>query len=1303
MYLERLDIQGFKTFAQKTVLEFLPPRGGKRGIAAIVGPNGSGKCLHGDSRVILADGRRIPIRDLFEDAAKRGTSIEELSDGLCINHNPRNIELLSLNPKTLKIEKRLIGAFIKRKSPAYLLRVRTRMGKEICTTHYHPFFTLKDGQLHTLTAEELKPGIKISTPRLLPIEGTPIYFNTTATLNAFTRKDSVFVPWSFSIEQSVRRAAHATGSLTNLARIINVPLSHIRTLYDRQAIQAGVLAPLAVALPEIRTLKSRGTGHMHVPKKLDEPLARFLGYLISEGRISNGAQQVWFVNEDQKMIEDFCVATKKYFNLEAKRFNYKSTSEDVIIFSTTLGHYLEKIFGIKINGRSAEKIVPPQMFQAPLSVVSAFLGALFEGDGYVSFREYRGRQSSYIEYATASRELAHGITTLLLRLGITSICHAKQKCATNTVAKIKRTYYSIYIYGNKNLKKFAHHVSFVGKKQKKLDMVMNLADEGNPNIDIIPTATHLVREAVITSKTMVKPLRKASPKLAAYNEQRCDASRDGLLETISMIRTHRQNEGGDEILAHLETLARSDVLWDEVVSVEKIQPEEWVYDLTIPETHNFIAENFIVHNSNSADAVRWVLGEQSMKLLRGKKSEDVIFSGTEKRGRAGFAEVTITLNNEDHQAPIDYTTLAITRRLYRDGNSEYLLNNQLVRLGDIQLLLAQANFGQRTYSVIGQGMVDHVLVASPSERKEFFDEAAGVKQFQIKRDQAENKLEHTKENLAQAGSLLAEIEPRLRSLSRQVRRLEERGPLEEEMKTLGRAYYGKLWNELLAAIVDAQEKASAVEKKRMDKIQELDALRRELTSIEKQETQTAGFLDLQKEYEAAIEERNRAREELLKTGNAIALAAMQTSKGTALPTARILTALEELTRSQKELLDQLDDVHSLDDLKSIREKLRAIVLASETLLRDITKPAHNGAPDEKLIKQKGELSAALVVLNKKLEEIQKRVRNYSTEERGKKEHIFETQRTYQTKQADLFSIDQKMNEIKIELARLETRRDGLAHEVHMEMGKPPLEALAGNVPALTMTPEESLERFRKLKIQLDVIGSIDPEIIKEHGETKERHDFLKTHIDDLTKATADLEAGIAELDRIIEERAEVAFKTLNAEFGKYFKILFGGGHAGLTKTEPADDDEEGEALTASQEPKSYNLNPKSHKKDYTGIEISANPPGKRVKSINMLSGGERALTSIAIICAIMTQNPSPFVVLDEVDAALDESNSIRFADIIDELAHKTQFIVITHNRATMEKANVLYGVTMNDDGVSRVLSLKLEDVEKIRNGEKIAV
>jgi len=188
--------------------------------------------------------------------------------------------------------------------------------------------------------------------------------------------------------------------------------------------------------------------------------------------------------------------------------------------------------------------------------------------------------------------------------------------------------------------------------------------------------------------------------------------------------------------------------------------------------------------SNVADAIRWVLGEQSIKTLRGKKSQDVIFSGSDKKSKLGFAEVSLYLNNEDKQAEIDYTQLIITRRVYQSGEGEYLINNNKARLTDIQMLLAKANFGQRSYSIIGQGMADSVLSASLQERKELFDEAVGVRQFQIKREQALNKFKGTRENLAQTELTLQEIEPRLKSLTRQVKKLEKREEIEKELKVL---------------------------------------------------------------------------------------------------------------------------------------------------------------------------------------------------------------------------------------------------------------------------------------------------------------------------------------------------------------------------------------------------------------------------------------------------------------------------------------------------------------------------------------
>jgi chromosome segregation protein len=175
------------------------------------------------------------------------------------------------------------------------------------------------------------------------------------------------------------------------------------------------------------------------------------------------------------------------------------------------------------------------------------------------------------------------------------------------------------------------------------------------------------------------------------------------------------------------------------------------------------------------------------------------------------------------------------------------------------------------------------------------------------------------------------------------------------------------------------------------------------------------------------------------------------------------------------------------------------------------------------------------------------------------------------------------------------------------------------------------------------------------------------------------------------------FERLNKEFARYFKTLFGGGEAQIIELQPEvkaapvdgqEDDEEEEEEAAGP-----------GRDERQGIDIMVTPPGKRFKSISLLSGGERALTSIALICAIMGTNPSPFVVLDEVDAALDETNSRKFAEIVASLADKTQFIVVTHNRATMAKASLLYGVTMGDDGVSQLLSVSLEEVEKMRNNQ----
>ncbi len=243
------------------------------------------------------------------------------------------------------------------------------------------------------------------------------------------------------------------------------------------------------------------------------------------------------------------------------------------------------------------------------------------------------------------------------------------------------------------------------------------------------------------------------------------------------------------------------------------------------------------------------LGEQSLKTLRGKKSEDVIFSGSDKKGQLGMAEVSLCLNNSEatknkvptpekiekeedlNQIILSCPEIVITRRVYRSGESEYLLNGNRVRLSDIQMLLAKANFGQKTYSVIGQGMVENFLNTSAAERKDFFDEATGVKQFQIKRDSALNKLESSYENLQQVEMLLTEIRPRLKSLTRQVEKLKKRDEIVIALKENQLNYYGFLWQDINKKLNKTNESFLTLEKTKSEQEKKLSKLSEELNKI----------------------------------------------------------------------------------------------------------------------------------------------------------------------------------------------------------------------------------------------------------------------------------------------------------------------------------------------------------------------------------------------------------------------------------------------------------------------------------------
>ena len=724
--------------------------------------------------------------------------------------------------------------------------------------------------------------------------------------------------------------------------------------------------------------------------------------------------------------------------------------------------------------------------------------------------------------------------------------------------------------------------------------------------------------------------------------------------------------------------------------------------------------------SNVADAIKWVLGEQSMKSLRGKKSGDVIFTGSDRKAKMSSASVSLHLDNRDKKIPLDYEDVILTRKLFRNGDSEYLINKSRARLIDIVDLLARSGVSQRGYCVINQGMADSILTATPAERMVIFEEATGVRKFQIKKQQSINKLESTKRNLQRVIDLLNEIEPRLNSLKRQANKAQKRGAIEESLKAEQKKLFASIWIKLNNDNQKYGSEKENLERNIKEYSEKVDKIKNELSQTENNsDSYTAKFEQLQKEMDSLRETINEFQRNLSIIEGKIQIEEEQKNKleqPEYLPInlGYVKNKLSGLILKYNNFFDLIKKITTLDDLKSIQEKGFEVKKNIANILKEIedgkiTLKNEQIVFDNSKIKtlkiEKVGLSDKIREYEKEYAEFKDRIYKLNKDEQEKRQVFFQLEKNLQMKQDELNKFKDELNKINIELAKFEVRKEDLLNEIKDELGnnesllKDVILSLSkddvvrqaqDDILDNNFNQEESRSKIRKLKIQFDQIGGIDPLIMEEYEETKKRFEFLSTQLNDLEQASGSLKKVIEELDEKIEAIFKFSFKKIGEEFNKYFKIIFGGGKANLSvkysdlkKDEDSNDEKNsiGEIEAVEKE-----------KQKIAGIEISASPPGKKISSLDILSGGERALTSVAILFAIISNNPPPFLVLDEIDAALDESNSEKIAKISKEVSSKTQLIIITHNREMMRQAGILYGVTMDDNSISKIISLKMEGV-----------
>lgn len=710
--------------------------------------------------------------------------------------------------------------------------------------------------------------------------------------------------------------------------------------------------------------------------------------------------------------------------------------------------------------------------------------------------------------------------------------------------------------------------------------------------------------------------------------------------------------------------------------------------------------------SNVAESFRFVLGEQSVKSMRGKKGEDLIWGGSAQLARGNRASVTILLDNSNRVFPLDFTEISIERVVHRDGQNEYLLNGSAVRLKDIQELLASANIGSTGHHIISQGEADRILSAGGKERREMIEDALGLKIYQYKRQEAERKLTKTLENVTHVESLRREALPHLKYLEKQVQKIEKSLEVQEQLKQVYAEYLRREDTYLAYHHDRLIARRREPEGKLKDILAELQEAKRVLQVSEtKQDSEL--LIKTEEAVRLAIEERQRVEREYSKYEGQISLLERRLSEyeKRAKSTESKAIPYADLLGLVKSIEQQVEKTIHNSDISLLQRALADIVHRLKIFVERSEKVNDTGREyDEAELKR---LKDELAKLSKKVEE------KLEFEAKAKAEYAkLEAEKVSEATQGReaeriVFRLVGQERELENEIERIDRELSVLDRD-RQEFKEELQEAVAllgrgasfytnylikdengVDVTEDKIVNEDRAEQRRrrheleKLKIRLEELGiGATEDIIKEYNDAKERDAFLVHEIADLEASIEKLRTLIDELEEKLEEQFVVGIEKISTEFNRFFTLMFGGGEARLVKVETKITNNEDDENSEDGEEKKVKEN---------GIELDVKLPNKRVKGLEMLSGGERALTSIALIFAMSQVNPPPFIILDETDAALDEANSRRYGDMIEELAKRSQLILITHNRETMSRAGVLYGVTMGSDGVSKLLSIKLDE------------
>ena len=700
--------------------------------------------------------------------------------------------------------------------------------------------------------------------------------------------------------------------------------------------------------------------------------------------------------------------------------------------------------------------------------------------------------------------------------------------------------------------------------------------------------------------------------------------------------------------------------------------------------------------SNVAEAFRWSLGEQSIKSLRGKRGEDLIFNGSRTLPRMNRADVTLIFDNSKKQFTLEFPEVHITREVYRDGRNEYLLNKSKVRLRDIIELLSQVSLGASSHHIISQNEADRILSATPKVRKMMIEDALSLRIYHFKIAESERKLEKTNENIKEAESLRREISGHLRFLGKEAEKIEKARALRAELSALYKRYIpaevaylekeeGEIREEekspkrelatLEGALAHLFERGEigVVAKKEIDALAAIDEslalLRKEKDDIERHIGRLEGMLEIINQKKLSRE--SATHEKIFSHAD-----------------------IDGIVGRIDEALRASDNIGTLEEARGIFLRIRESLTSFSTLLsggRDTKKDEGDILAEiKKLEGEKEKKETARAALLQKEKDFTIRREHLVAEEKKKASKRMEDERSYFEKREKIAVLRSTLQTLLLRAERFGMRKDDYEKEkndIKIFCGESESREITA-IPIFEHENDAVRDTLRKdisrLKIRIEEIGPASEAVGAEYEEAKKRDIFLENEIKDLKESATSLRGLIDDLQEKLEKEFMHGVGKINKEFQHFFELMFGGGQVKLDIITIGKDTESDEEMYQ-----------KDYETEERGVNISVNLPRKKIRNLEMLSGGERALTSIALLFAMSQVNPPPFLILDETDAALDEANSRKYGDMLENLAKKTQLILITHNRETMLRAGVLYGVTMGGDGISKLLSVKFDEAVQI--------